>query len=132
MLLLLLLLTISTTSGRKISGGLWKSTNGQQIYFDIMKGLVLDGYYGEETDNKTTITYPLVGLISSPTTPAAGSMISFCVVWQNGLKDSNCVSSWDGVINTTTVVTSWSKSCFENNGPWNPGDTGNTVFYKKQ
>lgn len=113
--------------------GTWENELGSQMYIEIYQGLILDGWYNS-TVGDALGTYPLVGFIGkateiSGTNKTSPRILCFSVLWQNGLRDSNSVTSWDGIFDGTSIKTVWVLRSFS--GSHKNTTVGHDEFKKK-
>lgn len=96
---LFVVLFICTVIAADITGT-WVDSLGNQLYLEVYKEIILDGWYNL---NGTVTTYAVNGLIGKPYNGGC-SVVGFTVVFQNGVIDSNTVSSWVGIYDGTNTI----------------------------
>jgi len=121
-------LAMSLSETTQISLGLYQNSKGSQVYLETIVGRapIIDGWY-----NRTTApffgTYLLIGLLgpdvvaitvangekktnitkSKMNTPnGLNAVVTFSVLWLNGLYNDNAITSWTGIVNSTHIVAS--------------------------
>jgi hypothetical protein len=70
---------------------MWQNEKKQQVYLEVIHDYMVEGWF----NNPDNTTYPLVGFIA----PSSEGLhvLSFSVVWQNGIVDTPAITSWIGV-----------------------------------
>lgn len=120
--MIVVLILFCLACGQSSIEGIWETSSGSQMYLQMYRGLILDGWFNSSNPDRSG-TYPLNGLLGATPSDSTGLVVSgglqhtnrfkrvlcFGVVWQNGLLDSNSVTSWNGVFDATkqTIQTRW-------------------------
>jgi len=105
-------LLIALVAGSELTSGWWRfnasvTKHQPRVYIQVYQTMILDGWYA--TPDQTS--YPLNGLYSTPINSANDQMVSFCVLWQNGLPTTPGITTWNGRYKpaTNTIEASWTS-----------------------